>query len=366
MGRKKKKRTGPLLGPSGYGFDFGERPKYAAVPNPEFNQALMDANVIGCAYGFGPAEGFRSAIPLLTLVGTDEGNLKAAFEHFRDWGCEEDGDAVDIHLLLSLDGSYRMWLGPETRRLLFRCIPQADLVDPLIFNVSWIKQFDSTNPYLFQLREYLKGNITPVSVSAATVPKAWTSLAPTDISGIEGLPKLIKFNLEIIAEQDSPDDLRFKPLITRPRGPQGDGLPKPNEYADGRKRTFDVAFPVLRERVRRANLLSQVHSIEGFDDVKEDQVIQAAINLVLSDELAPGDQHYKSLKDARADKIWELVTSRREWADEKNGVPELESEAIARQIELDVRYVLTRRGVPTSEMQFRKLQQMFLRKGYVA
>jgi len=362
MGKKRKKQARSLA-PAGHGFDFGERPVVAAMTDTSFNQALIDGKVIGCAYGFSPIPGFSNMIPLLTFVGTNAERLRDAFEQFRAWGCEDDGDVVDIHLLLNNDGTYRAWLGPETRRLLFRCIPQADLFDPLVFNLSWIKEMDTTNPFLFELKEYLSGKITPVAISAATIPTDKT-LAPSNLIEIPDLPAFVKFDLRILHETDCPDDARFKPLngVPQPRSHQT----SPKDQAEARERLFDVAFPVLRERVRRSGLYEDLRKQELLNDVREVQVVQAIANLILSDELNPGDRHYLQLAGDRSQQIWEHLRNRREWADGNDPVPGLSQDAVTQQIELDVRHVLARRGVPTAPMRFASLQQMFLRKGYAA
>ena len=362
MGKKRKKEARSLA-PAGHGFDFGERPVVAAMTDTSFNQALIDGKVIGCAYGFSFIPGFSEMIPLLTFVGTNEEGLRDAFEQFRAWGCEDDGDVVDIHLLLNNDGSYRAWLGPETRRLLFRCIPQADLFEPLVLNLSWIKGMDTTNPFLFELKEYLASKITPVAISAATISTD-KPLATSNLIDMADLPGFVKFDLQILHETDHPDDPRFKLLKEGPprRGPKT----SPKKQAEVRERLFDVAFPVLRERVRRSGLCEDLRKQELLKEVREVQVVQAAANLILSDELNRGDRHYLQLAGDRPEQIWEHLRNRREWADGIDQVVGLSQDAVAQQIELDVRHVLARVGVPAASMKFASLQQMFLRKGYAA
>lgn len=336
-----------------------------AVSDVEFNQALIDAGVFCCAYGHRQVKGFPAPIPSLTLVGENRAAFERAFEHFAHWGCVEDGDSVDIHMMLKLNGTYEMWIGPEIERSTYRMVPQAELYRPLMFNVSWVKSFDSTQPVVRNLKRYCESPISPVAVTAALGnPRR---LNVNRIDPIDGLPRLVKFELQIIDEGEAGADPRFHPRNEHPkpnREALGDPL-SPAEYCRRRKRTIDIAFPVSRERVRRSGLLNRVRELPTFAHVSDTQVVQAAINLMLSAELSPGDRHYSQIAKGLSKKIWDHIASRFETANGKLSPADQEPAIVARQLELDVRHVLMQHGVPTAGERFEKLQAFFRRKGYI-
>src|ERR1043166_935360 len=78
------------------GFDFGDRKHIIAVADTSFQQSLIDAQIVACGYGYHQPTGFPGPIPLLTLVATYEEPLRQAFEEFKRWGCEHDGDVADM------------------------------------------------------------------------------------------------------------------------------------------------------------------------------------------------------------------------------------------------------------------------------
>ena len=359
--RKGKKRLAPKV-PVGTGFDFGERPNVAALSDNSFITSLNEAEVIGCAYGLVKPPGFSSMIPILSFVGQNETKLREAFDSFKAWGCEDDGDVVNVELLLHDDGTYKAWVGPEMRRLLFRCIPQADLNDPHVFGMSWVKIMDTTNPSLFDMYDYLASSITPIQISGAII-EAGKVLAPENLKDLTDLPNLIKFDLKIIKESDIPRDPRFD-LKSGNKPPQ-EPKTKPSRYESARRKVLDFAFPVLRERVRRARTFEAVRQKSLLQEVTEVQVVQAVANLVLSEEICPGDAHFAQVSGDLAKTLWSHLSERQELADGNDNVAELPIDSICHQIELDVRYFLGRQGIPQHTMKFSSLQRMLLRKGYV-
>jgi hypothetical protein len=95
------------------------------------------------------------------------------------------------------------------------------------------------------------------------------------------------------------------------------------------------------------------------------QVVQAAINLMLSSEIAPDDRHYSKITDKFMETVWSKITNRRELADNGTEPTQYELAVIAQQIDLDIRHVLRQRGVPVSGAKFSTLQGLFRRKGYI-
>lgn len=331
----------------------------------DFNKALVDAGVFSCAYGFKEIEGFPRPIPSLMLVGENPDGFEAAFQHFSRWGCEEDGDVVDVHMVLRVNGTYEMWIGPEPERSMYRRVPQADLYRPWMFNVSWIKKFDSTQPFVRELKRYCESAISPVAFGAAKGDPKTKDI--NSITPINGLPRLVKFELKIIEESECGDDPRFRMSQKRPKHQQSPTRAplSPQKLRASRRRILDVAFPVSRERIRRSGLLESVRDLPGFSAVTETQVVQAAVNLMLSAELVRGDHHYSQIGRDLAQQIWNHVSGRFEFANGVDTPLEAEPMIVAHQLELDVHDVLMKVGVPTAGRAFVQLQAEFRRMGYV-
>jgi hypothetical protein len=346
------------------GFDFGDRKHIIAVADISFQQSLIDAQIVACGYGYHKTIGFPGPIPLLTLVATHEEPLRQAFEEFKRWGCEHDGDVVDMNLLLKRDGTYEMRIAPEADRAMFRLVRQAELYHPLMMHAWWIKPFDSTHPMLRELQQYTDSTFHPISISAGMVPQ---SRNPADIKPIEGLPELIKFDLQIVNEESVVGDARFffrNKGRKRPRGLPGPQL-TPEDLCLGRKTILDVAFPVSRERVRRSGLIQVVRAFPLLEAVSETQIVQAAINLILSRELVDGDRHYTKAGQDLQTEIWKHIDKRLEMATGENLGTQIDASAVAHQLELDVRYALALHKVSTKSKPFSDLQERFRRDGYI-
>ena len=134
----------------------------------EFNQNLVDAQVIAIAYGYTQSSAMRSPLPIITLVGRNEAPLKSAFEEFFSWSEQTDGDAVDLQILFRKDGSYDLCIGPEARALNDRALRYDEVFNPITLQTLWIKHIDTTSKPFRDLAEYLSGAIRPFILGAAT------------------------------------------------------------------------------------------------------------------------------------------------------------------------------------------------------
>lgn len=347
------------------GFDFGHQQRVMAMPSTDFNQALRDAEVIGCAYGYCKVDGMPQPVPSITLVGRNSSAFVRAYECFASWGCQEDGDVVDVDLLLQPDGGYDLWIGSEIERSLYRTIPQADLYDPIVVCVSWRKHFDTTNEMVHTIKQYCETGLHPVVISAAIGdPKNPTSL---QIKPVTEWQNILKFRLGIIENSKSLMHARF--AYSNEKITQKQGRPphqeSPEDICRRRTRTLDSAFPVSRERVRRSSLVQEVRKLNGFEDVSETQVVQGAINLMISDVLVPGDKHYRQVRGDYSKAIWHAIESRIEIVDWTRRPADQEPSIVAHQIELDVRATLSMAKARNLEETFPRLQGVFRQEGYV-
>jgi hypothetical protein len=130
--------------------------------NLSFIDFLNSAKIFACAYGLQQVEGFPQLVPFLALAGENQAGLEQAFKVFAAWGCESDGDVVDIHVLLRSDGTYQVWVWPEIERTLYRIVPETNLYRANLFNMAWIKKLETTNPAIHDLRRYCDLPISPV------------------------------------------------------------------------------------------------------------------------------------------------------------------------------------------------------------
>jgi hypothetical protein len=369
MAKRKKSRTKAKVRPGATnlrerGLDLGDQMRVMAVSDIEFNQALRDAGVFGCAYGLERIEGMSQPIPAITLIGERPEGFIRAFEHFERWGCLEDGDAVDVQMLLKGDGTYELWIGPETQRALYRTIPRADLYQAMALNVSWVKRFDSTHEAVRDLKRHCESGLRPVAIMAATGD-------PGDLSGrrlrlLKEWNGFVKFELRIIDEKDAPGDPRFAPR-DKPANRDAASVDElsPAETCRRRNKTLDLAFPLSRERVRRSELTGRVRVLPGYSEVSEVQVVQAAVNLMLSDQLVPGDRHYSRISGDWRQKIWQAVADVSEVADGMHQPSSQPPEHVARQVALDVACMLRKRKLFDATKTFHEQQALFRDAGYV-
>ncbi|HEY4135527.1 MAG TPA: hypothetical protein VGO34_09950 [Alphaproteobacteria bacterium] len=371
MGKKNKHRVTPKDRTNkNRGFDLGDQQGVILLPDVSFASALHKAEVVGCAYALGGLTGYPGAVPWLSLVCRNAEPMRAAFKSFEKWGCEADGEVVDLQILLKKDGKYFLVISPEADRAIFRLGPHQ-LTRPLFLSQFWIKEYDTTNSFLHQLKSHCDSGLGPVVLSAATLPAKGAPLIPENIGRIEGLPSIIKFNIKIRTEEEDPNHWLVDPRAKRTRPPGGAGpaspKPSPREYAAARRRTIDTAFPVTRERIRRALLVDSIQAIPGFKTVGRSQIEQAAINLMLSVELCDGTPHYATLDEKYRDTIWKHIEDRVEYADGKS-IPSLPSlDATCTQIRADITELVTRDGADLHQFKkFSSLQAFYDRRGYGA
>src|SRR5438045_6512132 len=134
-GKKRKRKRHPSVTIGPHGFDLGDQQTTVVIHDIGFNQALRDAKVMACAYGVDRVENYPSPIPMVSLVAEHVRPLRLAFDEFARWGCEQDGDVVDVQILLKNDGTYVMAVGPDVDRAMYRVARNHQLLRPLIFNV---------------------------------------------------------------------------------------------------------------------------------------------------------------------------------------------------------------------------------------
>lgn len=345
------------------GFEFGHLIKslFAQLSSIEFNQHMVDAKVFACAYGYETVAGYPGPLPALTIVGEKADKLLAASEVLKEWGCEDDGDAVDIEIVLRRDGRYLFGMQPNLRRGMYRMSRDNDLQDVIFYGATWIKKIDSTNPILLQWKDDTRSKLSPVLISLATAQSKLGIPQIDTIKRVPGALTFVKFDLKIASEEENPNHLLLdivdgrKPSLGKPK------IAKAQEIAQRRQRVIDSAFPVSRDRVRRMKLHERLVDHLKIDDVTIAQVTQAAINVQLSREWC-GLDHYP-MEDFSAKAWWDRTFLRVEITTLPDTMGEIEMAVLVRQLELDVAAALRDHGAEVSP-KFHINQRQFVRLGY--
>jgi hypothetical protein len=367
----KKHRNGKSTS-KGKGFDLGLLPKIALVPDSSFIELLGKADIYACAYGEEPVDD-QDLVPNIFLVGRNEAPLRSAFDCFKGWGCEIDGDVVDVWIAFRPDGSYDMAILPNFLRTHFRLSRDPSLAQAMQFNVAWIKHFDSTNPLLRQIQKYKKSPLPAVRLGAAAPPSLPSR--PEDLKPISGLPRLLKFEIRFSEESELAEGDLFYAFDQRNnRRRQVRDMPaklardKPEGIAKARRQVIQTAFPITRERVRRTGLYQKIRDNAPFAGVTEDQVVQACVNILMSEELCSGKRHYTELSAKKfVDQIWKHIWDRFEFADGNQRVELVSESDLKIQVDLDARSLLVAQGFSApSSLPFLKVQNLLSRKGYLS
>jgi hypothetical protein len=363
VGKKSKKlrnpsRFQPTKHETGKGCELGQPPRVMSLADMEFNTALIESGVVGCAYGLQTIEDSHQPIPALTLICRERAAALRAYESFKRWGCEQDGDVVDVRILLKQDGTYQVWVSAEFERSMYRINPRYGMYEAMGVNVSWIKTLDTTSPMVRDLKGYVESELSPVAICASL----WNGLdlTPANMVWLPEWKPIVKFNLKVIEESDIASD--FMLGMTSAKGRKGKPpQPSPQDVCKRREGTVDRAFAVTRERVLRSDLVNTIKLLPNYSTVAPSQVVQAAINLQISNELHPGDAHYSRCKGDYFKAIWRAIEQRSEIAD-STPLQEFSPPTLARQIELDVAVCL---DVGKSRVDFKDLQRRMRDEGYV-
>lgn len=361
--KKQPPRKTSVIIPAGKGYDFGLRQKVMLVADQYFNQKLMDAEIIGCAYGYMHPNSPAKGIPVLTLAGKNKDKLIEAYKHFERWGCQEDGDVVKVDILLNHDGSYDLWISPDFDRFNYRTMPQHDLYDVISMNISWVKHINSTNPVLLEIKDYCKQKISPVILSAVTCQEANPSSFKT--TPIDEWKDIIIFNLNILTPEEANKDPKYSLLINKRKKPNDPEKISPDIICSRRNKFIDTVFPVSRERIRRSGIIQKMIDKYGKEDLKETQIIQAIVNITLSNEINSEDLHYESVSEDLDKTICDHISDRIEVANGDTGIACSDVDEIYNQIHLDIISALHETKQKTNNRSFSQLQKIFNDKGYV-
>jgi hypothetical protein len=310
MGKKKRKspkRTrkaadAKLISPSN-GFDFGCLPLAMALGAFEFIGHLGKADIVAVAYGGGWVEEVEANVPIISLVARHPEHLRKAFEDFHAWANATDADAVELTIVLRSKGGFLLGLTPEAARLKHRCLGFDRTHRVLMAAPTWVKPIDSVQPFLLEIKDYLKGPISPFYLEGAwydgeELPAS--RFIPPAVRQIAGLKPLLKFEATIVDEADVEPGTTAALVLAmdkrRKDSKPARGRPKPSaqDLDDERVRSLRTHFPVTLERLREhPNIRDTMQSLAS-EGIETWQIEQAICNISLSLSIGRGC-HYDGL-----------------------------------------------------------------------
>ena len=352
MNKRPNRRSSKL---SGHGFDYGIGITAAAVGSLEFNKNLMAADIIAVAYGFDYSTILDVQVPAITLLGRNEKPLRKAFEEFTDWASWSDADAIELVIVFLKSGGYRLCIRPEVSALYRRVLQYDTVVNPMAFQLTWIKAIATTSQSLNDIRRMLStGIIRPFILRAARysgISLTTKSFDPGLIEQISLGPELLKFEIGFL-DEGSEEDSHWPRIALGDR--DSNPLSRPNDSHiqqtlvwTRRKEALKRLFPVTLWRSNSNEWCSKLRSEATSLGIFEWQVNQAICNLVLSQEIADGKLHFRGIaKQDFQDRIWNALCGRFEVADgNRLSFQQLTLENIVHQVILDARVMLKHYGV---------------------
>ena len=336
--------------PPGYGFDYGIGITAAAVGSLEFNKNLMDAEVVAVAYGLDFSRTLGIQVPTITLVGQNEAPLRKAFEEFATWAKSTDGDAVELTIVFTKNGGYRLCINPEVGALYKRALQYDTVVNPLAFQVTWIKVINTVSQPLLDLREYLSaGTIRPFLLCAARYSGILlrdTGPLPELIEPIAHEDELLKFEIKFV-DEGSADDLLWQRIALVDESHErktsvADSTVPPSFVWNRRKEAIKRLFPVTLWKSKSCQTATDLRRSAEGQGLREWQIDQAICNLTLSLELTGGSLYFRGIsRKTLHDEIWEALRNRFEVAgSDQQHFEQCTAANIVRQTLLDAKALL--------------------------
>jgi hypothetical protein len=251
-------------------------------------------------------------------------------------------------------GGYRLILGPENDRLIYRLLHDVATDEAIAFVTSWIKPIDTVNPALASLREYVARPLSPFRFGVAELPPGYSpaQFGPALAQAIRPIDSLLKFQLTIVDESEVRAGsvasmvlagLPNRDVPDRSRTGRRHAVRTPQQVWTSRVHALRRHFPVTLERASRSQVLQSARVSLESEGIRRWQADQAVCNAVLSRALT-GRPHYYGLSQRRVDKlVGESLDSRFETAD-GTPLPSIPVDELREQVLADSRELLTSRG----------------------
>ena len=340
----------------------------AAIGSMEFNKNLSDAEVVAVAYGPDYSQKLGVGVPAITLVGRNKEPLGKAFEEFSNWAESTDADAIDLTLVFAKDGGYRLCITPEISALYKRALKYETVVNPMAFQMIWIKIIETTSQPLVELREMLSaGIVRPFLFGAACytgILQGDKPPIPEFFEPIYHREELLKFEIRFV-DEGSKDDLHWQRIALgvsdheRRSAAVDRTIPKSAVWYR-RKEALKRLFPVTLWRSKSLEKSTEIRRISEIRGLREWQIDQAICNLVLSREMMNGNLFYQGCtKPTWPDQLWNVLCNRFEISDmDQSDFKWLTVENIVRQAILDARMLLKQYGVKRVPYNLERIQYL--------
>lgn len=359
------------------GFDFGVPVTGLLVGAMEFPAHLHEAKAIAVAFGLEYSAEIQATLPSLSLVVRNPAPAAKAFSEFQRWGSDKDGDAVELALVLEVDGSYTFALGREMQRFTDQLTNYDRAFAHMPMTPVWMLPIPTSGEHLRQFSDWRRGPVRPFLLTVSSLPAGGdpSRRMPSALRPIPGIKSILKFECTIV----QPGHASEKPtgqvavLSARRRAgqaaaPASDPKLDPSQVRIHRQRILSTFFPVTLERLHLFGLRNEVSREVKQQGIAPWQLQQAICNLVLSRSLSHGAFHYNAatLSDDLPRTIAEALRS---YVEEPSGehfaIQAFTADQILTQIELDSRFLLTAFGQSSLPGSLPELQDALIQLGSI-
>lgn len=141
------------------GYDFGKSGLAMLVASANFVEYLREAEVVACAYGWNRSSALGHVLPFVSLGAIHEEPLKRAFGEFKRWQEESQTDPVDLTFVLLREGGYLLGISSRSESISRRLGHTSLARERLLVGATYIKKFDTRDPWLQKFREYQEQRI---------------------------------------------------------------------------------------------------------------------------------------------------------------------------------------------------------------
>jgi hypothetical protein len=352
------------------GFDFGVSRRAVLASGAEVVSELFTATVQGCGYGLVRHEDLGN-IPEIALAAVNGDPLKRALIALNAWDAAEGDDGFDLQFVFLNDGGYLLGIAPNASIIRNKMRGSDRLFEPIVTGPMFIKGMTSRQPFLSTFRTYIETNtIAPFMFSGLQ----WTSplTAPQTVAG---MPQILKFAARFTDEDAVTEGSFAEAMVAVSRGtvrtlirkgrrlmrsPPGDSSEVPRR----REAQIQRHFPATFWRLSGASAVADFRARYASLPISESQVIQAYVNLLLSNEIV-GNFHYKGIGRAHLSQIIHLKVSDRFELADSSPVPAFSDELVLKQIVLDGISLLQELGLKAKSSVPEQVLKLLDRNGLV-